>query len=595
MKEHRLLNWASDKKIDSLLFFALRVRELVFDYTLDTFKYPALNATSICKEAVELISEIDSNNITEKAIVPVLEELIWKLRNDSIVSEIVGPDLEYYINFGDYSNLKDIKLKLEILANKLNSLKYADFTEKKLIKLIEGNTEKRLIYELTTNYITSLINIGFSQSFIYLATNTHFFSKRPITSIEDLKNYFKLFDHPYQEYNVIFKCSKILGEIEDSSNKFHCRVTETLDADLTKLDKKNFLKSKNSKELFFTATRIMALDPLSAKTVAESRINKLSKLFVFYHHKQHPTWSEKALVINSETSNTFLINEKTSPMSKGRDLIPKKAAVKLSKLMKGLALESTSFAKYDRVIDLHGLSIENKNVENQLLQNWIAFETLLVGYSTQSKISQVIDHLVPFLKFKYLDTILYELLKDISRFNYKFFLSEVRKVNIGNNTLEKFVAIICLEEYKETRVRFYQTLEKSPLLKFRLAEFQSILSSSKKIKKFIDNHETKVIWQIKRMYRSRNLIVHAGSIPDYTETLVENSHTYLDLVINTINELSIDKQSIHSIEQTIKEVQIQVFKNDKNLTDNFDKEIDNMNYCSLILNKCRVGKGESHP
>ena len=585
MKEHRLSNWKLEKELDSLLFFALRIRELVFDYTLDSFKYPALNSTSICEEAVQLIKEIETNNITEKSITPVLEELIWKLKKDKIVGLILENDLEYYLNFGDYSNLKDVKLKLEILTNKLNSLKYADYTEKELIKLVNENKEKREIYELATNYITSLINIGFSQSFIYLATNTHFFSNRAVTSIEDLKEYFKLFDHPYQEYNVILKCSKILGEIEDSSNKFHCTVSQKIEEKFIKLDKNKFIESKNSKELYFSARKILALDPLSAKTLAENRINKLSKLFVFYHHKQHPTWSEKALVINCETDTSFLINERTSPMSKGRDLIPKKAAVKLSKLMRGLKLESTSFAKYDRVIDLHGLSIENKNIENQLLQNWIAFETLLVGYSSQSKISQVIENLVPFLKVKYLDTILYEFLKDVSRYNYSFFLSEIRKIEVGNTPLEKFVAIISLDEFKDKRILFYKALEKSPLLKFRLSEFQKILSSPKKIKQFIDNHEKKVIWQIKRMYRSRNLIVHAGTVPEYTESLVENSHTYLDLVINIINELSIDKQSIHSIEQTIKEVQIQVHKNNKVLSKNFEKEVDRTNYLQLILNK----------
>ena len=36
MKLERLKNWEDKKELDCLLFFALRLRELVFDYTIDS-------------------------------------------------------------------------------------------------------------------------------------------------------------------------------------------------------------------------------------------------------------------------------------------------------------------------------------------------------------------------------------------------------------------------------------------------------------------------------------------------------------------------------------------------------------------------------
>jgi len=583
MKLERLENWKDDAGLDCLLFFALRMRELVFDYTLDTFKYPALNSTGSCKEALKLIKQIESKNITSKSLEPVISELQWKIKKDIVVKHLVGDDIKYYLNFGDLNNLKDIKLKLELLFNKIKPEKYCRATEILLKELIIENKQKNKISNLCSNYVSSLINSGFSQSYLYLATNIHFFSKNKIENNQTLKTYFELFDRNFESYQVVIKCSDLLKEIKESSYAFNSQITNKLPDDIMKLDSKNYLKSKRRNELFFIANNVKALDPVTAKLEAERRINKLSKLFVFYHHKQHPTWESKSLVINESSKNVFLLDEKVSPMSKGRDLKPKKAAIKLNNLIKGLSLHSESFAKYDRAIDLHGLSIENKYIENQLLQNWIAFETLLVGYSSKSKIEQVLDHLIPFLKHEYLLRTIDEFSRDLMRFDRAFFSSEIKKISIGDNVKEKIVALITLDNYKVNRINIYKHLDKSPLLKWRLSKFHTFFGTPKAIKEFVDVHELKIRWQIKRMYRTRNLIVHAGIIPDYTETLVENSHTYLDLLLSTINDLSINGNIIYSIEQAIEELSIRVRKHDRYLKELEDKTIDENNYKKLIF------------
>ncbi|WP_407485700.1 hypothetical protein [Elizabethkingia anophelis] len=116
-------NWEAKPELKNLLFFASRIKELTFDYTLDSFKYSMMNACTICYEGIELIEEIEQNNFSEKSIIPVLEELLFKFQEDYISKKLMGENLEYYINFGDYTNLKDIKLKLQLISQKLNPLK----------------------------------------------------------------------------------------------------------------------------------------------------------------------------------------------------------------------------------------------------------------------------------------------------------------------------------------------------------------------------------------------------------------------------------------------------------------------------------------
>src|SRR5690606_23431954 len=264
MKENRLSHWKKDDSLDCLLFFSLRCRELVFDYTLDSFKFPALNSTTICKEALKLIKEIEEENFTPKSIIPVLEELVFKLKGDIVVKELIGDDIKYYTNFGDYTNIKEIKIKIEILYNKLSSNKYMSFAKDELKRLIINNKDKRKIYELTTNYISSLINVGFSQTFIYSTVNSIFFSKTPVNDITTLDYFFSCFEVTPKKYKCIFKVSSLFNEITQSSNIFKIDILNLLDDEITKLDKKNILFSKNKNDRFLIAYDVIALDVYTA-------------------------------------------------------------------------------------------------------------------------------------------------------------------------------------------------------------------------------------------------------------------------------------------------------------------------------------------
>lgn len=584
MYKREINNWDRKAELKNLLFFASRIKELTFDYTLDSFKYPMLNACSICYEGIELIEEIESNNFNEKSITPVLEELIFKFQEDFISKQLIGEHLDYYMNFGDYSNLKDIKIKLQLLSQKLDPLKYDHVIKKAIQDIIHNNKdENEKLYKLSTLYVTNLINLGFSQSFIYKNVKTIFFTNNKIINTEPLEEFFANLEYEIQEYTVVFKCSKILEEVKNSSNNFESEITENVPEKIKNLEKQYFFSNLKPNQTYFIAKNIRALDPVSAKEIAEKRINKISKLFCFYHHKENPIWDDNTLVINFKSEYSFLIKEKVSPMSKGRDLRPKKAAGKLNKLINNIRLEDSSFSKYNRAIDLHGLSLENKNIENQLLQNWIAFETLLVGYSKDSKIDQVLNHLINFLTYRYFESIIEEILRDLKRFNFSHFENLIKKNPVGNSFIEKLTSLIVLEELKEERLSLYSDLEHHPLLKYRIFDYHKKFSKVKSAENLLKRHKKLLEWQIKRMYRSRNLIVHAGIVPSYTEILVEHSHNFFDKLLNVINDFSIENLSIVSIEQSIKEVEILQSHHYRVLTTSRDKDIDKTNYHEILL------------
>lgn len=72
----------------------------------------------------------------------------------------------------------------------------------------------------------------------------------------------------------------------------------------------------------------------------------------------------------------------------------------------------------------------------------------------------------------------------------------------------------------------------------------------------ISTHNKKIQWQIRRIYRTRNLIVHSGSTPSYLPILIENTHEYLDSMINEIIQLSCGPRRISTFDQAFEFLKI---------------------------------------
>lgn len=68
----------------------------------------------------------------------------------------------------------------------------------------------------------------------------------------------------------------------------------------------------------------------------------------------------------------------------------------------------------------------------------------------------------------------------------------------------------------------------------------------------LDNHKQRVEWQIRRIYRARNMIVHDGTTPSYTNILIENLHDYLDSVMKGLMLLASTKHTMNTIGQGFK-------------------------------------------
>lgn len=178
----------------------------------------------------------------------------------------------------------------------------------------------------------------------------------------------------------------------------------------------------------------------------------------------------------------------------------------------------------------HSHSLDSISEENQLLDLWSIFESVLdiSNKHTSDRIQQICMYLVPILKQRYVYSLFEQLASDIKNFNEIFYVELTGEDSITSCGVRKICEFILLDELEEKRRDFVQETRDFPLLAERIQYYTSTLSDTEAVFKFVEKHSERVRWQVMRIYRNRNLIIHNGKSMPYLHLLIENLHSYVD-------------------------------------------------------------------
>ena len=137
-------------------------------------------------------------------------------------------------------------------------------------------------------------------------------------------------------------------------------------------------------------------------------------------------------------------------------------------------------------------------------------------------------HLVPILKRNYIYSLFNQLTADIKNYDEEFFNNLVGTETSVTDSVRKVCEFVLLESYGQQRADFLARCSDFPLLKERIEYYHATLSNTADVFKFVDKHGERVKWQVMRIYRNRNLIIHNGESMPYLHLLIENLHSYVD-------------------------------------------------------------------
>ncbi|MBP2701898.1 HEPN domain-containing protein [Photobacterium lucens] len=503
---------------------------------------------------MEVIDEIQKGNIKAPNLQHVIDELCENLSRDKVAQALLSIKLKQ-INAtlrDPKKTAEDKKIVVELILRQINLKRYKKKNEELLIQVIKDKVDFSSIRSLARSYATTLLNLGFSSEYIAETTQKFYhYDKNRIHGNSAIEDFIKIFCDKPKQYQIVFRSTKDVILYKDSLKAFDIKLVNDLhDLDIDH-SKHKFPKSEN--EVYICVSEIKARDNFSAKNTAEDTLEMLSTMFGLFHHKQQLSWTTDCLIWNEADNEVSRSRIRTNAMHKCSDQKPSRAAIKANRFLSEFGLEKNSFRVFTRAAELHSLALRSDSNENQMLNLWIALESIIPAShdSNISNIEHIVQSTMPFLNLGYYQRLVARLTSDLFNWNSNQTKKVLKDIE-GDNQVIKVAKLLSLEDYSDKRQELKNSFKDFHLLYDRFEYLEFIYADPQNMVKGLKNHTIRVGWQIRRIYRARNMIVHSGMTPSYIELLIENVHDYLDHIIEKIITLVNDSQKVLSIEQAFK-------------------------------------------
>lgn len=546
MKQGDLSQWNNIEACKNLLFFAQLVNELLFDYSIPSNRISTLNSHFLCLDAINVINGIERSGVNEGSLKPIIEELYTTLEKDITFIKHGENPLDYFMKMqpnGSYRriskaeelNLQDAKNAVYAIQNKyFRSSWYSDMLVEDICALVKSNDpqDQLDLFRQTKSFLTELVNQSYSSRYITYQANQFFYRSRvSIISPDVISDFLSIFSHQKNTYEIILVADK--GSLQ---------FFKTLN-NITMLDEYAMKGHTHNEAIFFKAKKPKkyivfhkkSKDPFSAVDSIKDLIIDNVSIYRMFDHNYKFDLEKIQFGVYDESQKFFIINEEVSPVQRAktpnRQTIEKKTeevAQAFESIVKSQSI--SDFNALFNAIRAHDLSLDSKNDKNQLLDLWSIFEVILdiSNKHTNDRIQQICVRLVPILKRKYLYSLFLQLESDIKNYSETKYTEIIGTEQDEGKRVQKICEFCLLDEYSQQRQEFLDCCTAFPLLKERIEYYNKALKTPLSIYQFVEKHSKRVIWQVMRIYRNRNMIVHNGESMPYMKLLIENLHSYVD-------------------------------------------------------------------
>jgi hypothetical protein len=494
----------------------------------------------------------------------MVEELALSLDEDEVARSLLHPHRSVLVQ--DLRQRISRPAELETLVRFIHGRlrpKYRAALEQRLKELLVENKEKAEIARVGRSWVTQLINEGFAAGNVFYSVTQRFFSSEASPKISDLSEldaFFASFGPEPGGWNVMFKVSPSFAGLETVATELNIAISATAPAPTsTFLGEKAFLENNPEGFLFAKVSPVKARDAVSARNRADDLLRTLANLGYLHAHRADFRWSPDALVYNAATQWVTHLDEPTPHVLKRPDCpaaMVGEFARKTYGILKRANFDVTSTTRLAQILDLHAAALKAPTPENQLLNFWAAIETLLPPPSEPGRIAHIVRSASPLLCRAYPVKLIRHLLDTLRGCLPGRAEAVLARIPQGSNQFEKVAALVALKESERYRDELYKLCKPNPLLRFRLFSLFKGLSSAPAIRETIESHRRRVDWHVQRIYRSRNLLLHAGETLPYLGILIENVHSYLDRMLDLVRHALNVRRDLRTLDEALLEVNL---------------------------------------
>ncbi len=531
--------------------------------TFEGFRASSLNTLSRFSEAIDVLNSITSGRPFDSYI-PVRDELLWSVKSDLVLQDSAYNDVRplfYHIGKEERSDVVRGVQRLVVIYEKvsekyksnlenliLRSIKTVDFSDDSPRDFEGDEVENNYrIVLLSSHYISYLSSRGYSRKYISRVANLSFFngdiSKAKLARVE---NFFKKFDDADYRYNVYLCANK-------ETSDYLCAISDAEKVSVSdlKLEVRSKIadcRSHVGGDSEVICYRVKAKDPFSAAHSVYERTYGLMATSVLGSWEVDLEISKEICVATIGHGSVVNYTPLPDDISSSRRVSSGGGRLALNRSIKSSSVILEGLAKADlysreRVLNAFTTgytAVRSQNPEIQLISLWSAFEALLSPppANASSRISHYEKLITPCVVSRYPRRYFIYTSNTAARSErraYTNFINEMKSnvsEELDNTSMLMLAATV--PEHRPAFDRLILACVENPLLSHMLSTCLARFGSPKDHLKNISGYAEKVSWQISRIYRARNYIVHAGKLPAFSDSLSVNAYEYLSTAIFNI-------------------------------------------------------------
>lgn len=541
-------------------YFIERVLELVNNKTIDTYRARLHNPKTILQELLQVLLDWENNKLKRfETVKQVIDEafLLFSKEDELDFSSL---DKEYFISL--LTNARDKNYKKLTAAVKLilhGNSDYVSMLFNRLtteISICNANNDLKIhdlisVERLLSSLITELLNLGYSKTYLNNSLWSIFIRNSRGKSFDECLTIFtNLKNKEEEEYSVVFKLIIPKGQlreqlkvIEESQVIFDQQIIiESVDRTNDRC--KGFLEISS----IFSKHLLIKVKSKDYYIVIEKAKEKLSyildQIFLGFNQPNIKVYKE-ALVIGTSRphlSKSSPVNYKAFGSYISNQSLYEAFQAKLNGIYNDSTISNDAKQKIKSSVRYLRLGNDATEPEQKFLNYWIGLEFIFSTYiKDQSSFSRLIQNFPNIHQLIYFKRNLREFHEDIKRLNIDFpFLQE------------DYTEYLSIEENYAAIIE--RTFSSRPILAMRAYSLKSTLFQTERRMKKIKKHRNDLEWNLSRVYRIRNEIVHDAALKPNIERISTHIRYYLTFMtigvieyfvnspfdINSDRQLSID-------------------------------------------------------
>ena len=522
-------------------FFALHWTELFDADTSDSWQVRTCNIRTILVEIIETARSIPKRETQRHVVRALFDEGFSLLKRDTAVKRLFPFVLTYLEPWRKKEITEKDAPEVERLATIVlgNLEDYWPGIKSIVLGMLEASnaSKKYELYDATMTLAVEAVARGHSPSYIrkLFLDMVLVASQRPFR--DRVSDVLDMLSNNKHDYLCIF----LVRGMRQATHKRILPQDVTLTVGppqaVTPGDEQQFYSSGNNSTVYHSVA-VECVDPEAARHAAEQRLTQVFATLNLYGVEDKfvidpPT----ALVIkpDNEKQRVGAADSGISYLNNARSRITKSEAL---------------FRVYDRVSDedkaqlmaalqYHRLALTSTSDEARFVNLWIGLESMCQEGS-ESLIERVTSRVSPCVSLGKIRKTLISLSKytkhlwtaaDHGRFLALFPNSKQEQLKA-----EDLLSVLLLDDNTPNLTEFTNLIIHHPLICNRLTKaHKKLLDSPNSVVHSLRNSKQNVEWQIKRIYKVRNEIVHKGRItPPIIRQLTQHLHTYFIRTVQAV-------------------------------------------------------------